>query len=668
MRRRLVERAATPLAMALLAAINVYIARNLFSLEITAYIGSIESSYMAISRWAAAHWGDLSWFPLWFSGTPFFQVYQPGFHLSAAALATLTGWTIPHAFHFLGALVYCAGPVTLFWLCYQTTGRRGFALVAGLLYSLVSPACFPVSAIRNDAGGLLHARRYQVLLGYGEAPHLAAMALLPLVVWALDGAVTRRRWTYIPLASALLAAIILTNWPGTFALGMALAAYILSKRESARAIHWPTFFGVGVMTYLLLCPWITPSTLALVARNAFQSDNTGFGSAQSVPWAILVLALGGLHALFERAKAGSWVRFFVYFAVITGVVSIGAEWFHWRPLPQPNRFQLEFEMGVAAAAAYGAAAFYRRLPGRARVAALCVFGVLCAVQAGTYRRQAVRTTLGTDITSTIEYKMARWFGDYMGGQRVYAPGNVAFWMNMFTDTPQMEGCCEQGTPNEEYRIASYVITSGDGAGARDAEITMLWFRAYGVGAIGISGPASTNHYLPFQTPRKFEGVLPAAWRDGDNAVYEMPWLSSGLAHAVDRAALVTRPPENGIDVEPLARLARAMDDAGPSTAAFRWLNAHEAAIDARLDPGQIIFVQVTYDRGWRATENGSPRHIIPDALGMMAIDPGHAGPVEIKLVYDGGTEAKATRIAQYAGVLLLALWCAADRKFRGADL
>ncbi len=651
---RIWERAGTACCAIFLTGLNVYIAQTMFHTGFTPYMGSIESSYMVISRWAAAHWRDLSWFPFWFSGTPFYQVYQPGYHLTVAALSRLAGWTIPRSFHFVAAAAYCLGPVTLFWLCRRTTGKRGFAFVAAAAYSLISPASFLVPAIRHDAGGLLHARRYQVLLSYGEGPHLAAMMLLPLALWALDGAVQKRRWPYIPLASALMAAMVLTNWPGTFALGIAVLAYALSRRGAERGIDWPAFLAVSALAYLLACPWITPSTLALVIRNAFQSDNTTAGFALSAPWALIALLVGGLEALFDRRRVTSWARFFVYFAVITGVVSLGAEAFEWRAMPQAKRFQLEFEMAAVTALAYGAAVLWRRMPRPVRILAIGVFLALGVAQTRTYRRQVKATTTRFDITSTIEYKMAQWFDANLQNRRVFAPGNVAYWMNMFTDVPQMEGCCEQGTPSQMYRMANYQIYSGAGAGARDAEITMLWLRAYGVDAIGISGPNSTEVFRPFNTPKKFEGVLPAAWRDGDNAVYPMPWKNQGLAHAIDRSALVARAPESGLDTAPLERLARAMDATPP--AEFRWSNVHEAAVDADLAPGQVIFLQVTYNRGWRALENGVERAIVPDALGLMAVDPGHAGHAHIRLVYSAGAEAVAARTAQLAGLLILAIW------------
>lgn len=656
MTQRLLAHLATALSAVSLFAINAYICWGLFGVEFTKRMESIESSYMSISRWAVDHWSDLMWFPLWFTGTTFRRVYQPGLHLSVAALAKSVGWTPQHAYHFLTAAAYCLGPVALFWLCYRATGRRGFGFFAGVLYSLVSPVCFLVRAVAADAGGFFSPRRFQVLVHYGEGPHTTAVALLPLVIWLVDLAVSRRRqWLLYPAAALGLAAVVLTNWPGSVGLAMALAAYCVSRLQSERRIYWPALLGVGIVAYLIACPWIPPSIVRAVLTNAQRSDNTMLGRRQLLLLSLLVVGTVLLQVLFRHWKITSWIRFFLYFALIAGAVSVGREWFGWSLLPQPNRFQLELDMAVAAIAAYGAALIWDRLPRGFRLAAVSVMALLCLAQVQRYHRLATRLIQPIYIQSTIEYKMARAFESRVGNERVFAPGNVSLWMNMFTDVPQVEGCCEQGTPNNEYRIAAYTIYTGQNAGARDAEISLLWLKAYGAGAIGITGPASTEYFKPFWNPRKFDGVLPELWREGDNAIYRVPRRSSSLAHVIDRSALVTRPPENGLDTGQLEKLVAQLDDPGKPAAYFHWLTLRTSQIRADVSPGQVIFVQVTYDPGWRAMEGSVPRPIVPDALGLMAIVPGHPGSCDITLSYNVTKEERIASAAQMLGAAALAM-------------
>ncbi len=655
-----VRRYGTLAPVLLLIAINSYIALNLFTVEFTQRMESIESSYMSISRWAVDHWDEKSgWFPLWFTGMPFHRVYQPGLHLTVAAVARTLGWTPQHAYHFLTGLAYALGPLTLFWLCYRATGRRGYALITGLLYSLVSPVCFVVPLIRHDVGGLLLPRRFQTLVHYGEGPHTTALLMLPLVIWLIDRAASGKDWRAIAAAPLALAALVLTNWPGAMGLSMAILAYCiahLGAREGKQRLHWPILIGTGALAYLVACSWLPPSIIRAVLRNAHQSDATKISSAQLIPLGVIALAVIALHLLFRRFKAGTWIRFCAYFAVITGVVSIGREWFGWRLLPQPNRFQLEWEMAIIAAGAFAAAWVWSRLPRPAQAVALAAFVVFCGMQVVRYRKYARWMTQPIDITSTVEYRMARWFDANMDGARVFAPGNVSLWMNMFTDVPQMAGCCDQGIPTQQYRIAVYTIYTGQNAGARDAEISTLWLKAFGADAVGVTGPGSTEYFKPYWNPRKFDGVLPLLWREGDNAVYRVPRRSTSLAHVVGRTAVVSRPAENGLDVAAIEPLVAALDDPKLPFAAFRWVNLSEAEIQARIGRDQLIFVQVTYDPGWRAIAGGRRLRIAPDALGMMIIEPGQTGPVTIHLVWDGGPEALMMRAATIFGFLLLVLW------------
>ncbi|HUI77863.1 MAG TPA: hypothetical protein VLY24_08090 [Bryobacteraceae bacterium] len=646
------SRLSTWLCALVLFLLNAYFCRDLFNLDFSSQMASIESSYMSISRWAMDNWRDLTWFPLWYGGMPFHQVYQPGLHLSVAALAQGMRWTVPHAFHFLTAIAYSAAPVTLFWLCVRTTGSRALAFTAAAIHSLISPVCFLAPAVRADVGGLLLARRYQILVHYGEGPHLTALALLPLAIVALDGAITARRRICVFLAPAALAAALLTNWPGTMGLSMAIAAYGLSRLFAEPASSPLTAAGVALVAYLLAIVWVPPSILAAVLTNAQQSDASYFGKAQLVPGLCLLAALAALLAAFRRWHVEPWARFFAFFALITGTIVLGWQWFGWRLVPQSNRFETEFDMAMAGALAYVFIAACRKLPRRAQIVLLGAAVLLAIVQTRHYRRYARELTKPIDITQTIEYRMSKWFDAHINGARVFAPGNVSLWMNLFTDTPQLAGCCDQGVPHAAYRIATYTVYTGQAMGAQEAADSLLWLRAYGVRAVGVSGPNSTNAFRPFWNPKKFEGLLPVLWRDGDNAVYRIPSKAADPVRVIPKSAVAVRTPVLGIDVKPLEPLVEALEDDRLPAATFRWLNRHEAVVDADTAPGQVIFLQISYHRGWRAEQDGVRRPVLPDALGMMYVEPAHPGHVQLHLAYDGRTEAKVTRVLFVLGLLL----------------
>ena len=652
------SRTLTGISVALLFAINAYVAKALFWVDFTTRMESIEGSYISISRWAIDHWQDRAWFPLWFGGMPFVHVYQPGLHLTVAEAARLLGWSPEHAYHVLTGLAYSLGPVALFWLCYRATSRRGFAFLAGVIYSLFSVVLLVAPVVLYDTGGPLLARRYEVLVHYGEGPHTTALALVPLVIWALDRAVSTRRWIFVLAAPLAVAAVVLTNWPGTVGLAMAVAAYALAMLDRDWIRRWLMLAGIGAVTYLIVMPWASPSIVHLVLRNAQQGTATPLNTRRMMIAGLIGLGLLAAHLVLKRLGVNPWLRFFLYFAAITGVVALTYAWLHFEIIPQPNRFELEFDMAAAAVVAFAATAVLNRLPPRWKVVMIVVLSLLGASQIHRYRRYAKGLTQPLDITGTIEYRMAKWFDRNMRGKRVFAPGNVSLWMNLFTDVPQVAGCCEQGIPTHEYRIAVYTIYTGQNAGERDAAISLLWLKAYGAAAIGVSGRGSTEVFKPYWNPKKFEGVLPELWRSGDNVVYGIPRPSDSLAHVVKQSAIVVQAPENGLVIEPLLPLVKALDEEKAPFARFRWINPHEAEIEATTTSDEVIFVQASYDPGWHATENGGPLKITPDALGMMAIEPMHAGVHRVRLVYGGDPESLWARRAQVGGLLLLALWAA----------
>jgi len=534
-------------------------------------------------------------------------------------------------------------------------------MLTGILYSVISPACFLIPAVRQDAGGFLLARRFQALVQYGEGPHVTAMTLLPVVIWVLDEAASAKKWIFVPLASIALAALVLTNWTGTVGLSMALTAYFLSKLGASKAggdrpLHWPTLLGIAAIACMLASPWIPPSLVRTVRESSANMEIVMPGSRKLLVLIPLAFAVAGFHFAFERLHVNRWFRFFLYFTVITVMIAGGELWFGWRVIPLAQRFHLEMEMAVVGAVSYAVLHSASWLPRWGRIVALCVLILFCAAQVRRYRGYARDLAQSIDFTTTVEYKMAQWFATNMDGQRVFAPGTVSIWMNLYSDVPQFDGCCDQTVRDEEHRIAKYIVYSGDGAGARAGEIATLWLKAYGIAAVGVAATGSSQLPQPYGYPHQFDGVLPEAWRDGESVVYRVPQPPYSLAHVMDRSAAVLRAPVNGIDVEPLLPLVAALDAPTSPPATFRWLNQHEAEITAQTGPNQVLFIQETYDPGWHAIEDRVELSMAPDALGLITLYPDHAGPHTIRLIYTEGLEDKLARTVRILGLVLLGLW------------
>jgi hypothetical protein len=611
------------------ALVNIALVMPLYRVEYTDQMQSIEAAFISLARYILDHFPDLQWFPLWYTGIPYQNTYPPLLPLSVAALAAVARIPPGLAYHALTAALYCLGPVALFWLVHRLSGSRTQALFAGLAWSLFSPSCFLIPAVRLDTLNYFDVRRFQVLSEYGEGPHIASMALMLVALALLDAAVRKsdvRRWL---LCSVALAAAVMFNWIGAFALALCVFCYLL-----ARGRGWLRAAGAGGYAYLLVSPWIPPSTIAVIAFNAqFVAGRFTFTARHWLYGAVFALSLAGLVWALGRARAPLEIRFAVLLAAcFTGVV---VPWYCWdiAVVPQPWRYQPEFDLAICLAGAAVGERLSRFLPPRLRLvlgSALVFACLLLTLDLCAVTHPMVKAI---DIHHTIEWRTANWTGQHLNGARVYAPGSIAFWFNAFTDVAQLSGGFDQGDIQRVMPAVHYQILSGsDGAVARD------WLRIYGCDAVIVSGPASEEQFKPYAYPRKFEGVLPVLWRENDVTIYAVPRRSPTFAHVVRQADLASRFPPDASRLAELQPFLAALEDPALPAATFQWLGTRHARIAADLRPGYLIAVQVAYHSGWRARVNGQARRVWGDPLGLTIVDPRCEGPCVVDLAYDGGVE------------------------------
>ncbi len=647
-----------------LFAINWFVAGKLASIEYLDAMQSIEGSFIAVSRYIAANWGDLSWFPLWYGGIPWQNAYWPLLPLLTAALATVTGWSAALSFHVLCALFYCLGPAALFLMARRLSGSTAWSLFAGFLYSLVSPSALLLPAIRQDLGSALYPQRLHTTVYYGDSPFMCSLTLLPLAILALDHALRGRRPLSLLVAAAAMAAVVLTDLLGGAVLAMAVVAYLLGMRSTDARVSWLRALLAGLLAYVLAAPLLPPSTLATYVSNA-SIMTTGFHATDAHAACLAALVLAGflLQRLFRKLDAPGHVRFSLFFLLLLAATVACSAWWGISLLPQPMRYHIPLEMAVCLAAASLARLLWTQIPARARAVAVLLVAACLLSQAWRSREYARALIQPIDVRATTEYKLARWFDRNLPAARVMTAGTVAYYMNIFTDTPQLGGGAEQGASNWENRVALYVLTTDENAGADAGRISVLWLKAFGVRAIAMGGPASGEYYKPFRHPRKFEGLLPEVWRSGDDYIYAVPARSDSLAHVVGAASLVSTPPIHGLDVTGLRPYVAALENPELPLAAMNWTSRHSARIVAGgLRKNQRISVQVTYHPGWRATAGGARRPVGQDGIGLMVIDPQCKGQCIVDLTYDGGLEMQLARAACLAALLGCLGWAVLLRR------
>jgi hypothetical protein len=582
---------------------------------------------------------------MWNAGMPFHHTYLPFLPMTVALFAKASGCSPALSYHAVTAFFYCLGAVTLYLMAWGLSGRIHYSFLSALAYSLVSPAAILFPAIRGDVGGMWNARRLHVLLYYGGGPQVTSLALLPLAVLLLYLSLRRRRrWLYV-LTGMAMASVVLTNAFGAVALAFGVVCVAITQRVTSFRSGLLLILGIATLTYLWISPWLPPSFLDVAQFNAQTAGGDYRWTARSL---LAIAAVVGmflaLWTVIRRRRLPDHLGFFLLFAaVLTCVTALGLQ-YDLNAIPQGHRYHLEMEMALCLLAAFAAKSVLDRLPKSARKGAVAVCLLLAAWQMIHYRQFAREVISPVDIRQTPEYRTAMLMREHFGDQRVMVAGSPSFWFNVFTDTPQLSGGHDPFNPNWMTRVAIFTLYSGMNAGERDAEVCILWLKAFGARGINVPGPESQEPYKPFQrNPTMFEGLLPVVDRRDGDTIYRVPHRSPGLAHVVPASAIVDRVPTDGLDVEPVKRYVAALEDESLPRALFEQTDFHSAVVRTDVQPDQVVSVQITYHAGWHATVDGVRQPTFADGLGMLVIRPDCRGPCEIELSFDGGLEAKVTR-------------------------
>jgi hypothetical protein len=628
------------LYIAILAILNAFFVRKLFFVDFTRNMQTNAGSFMAISRFLIEHWPHIGWFPYWLNGIPFENTYSPMLQLIDAGFAVLFHCSTARAFNFVTGFFYVLGPVTLFVFAWRFSRRLETSFAAALVDSLFSwSAFFP--AVRADAGGWWNPWRLRVLVHYGEGPHIVVLGALMLALLCVWQAISTRKYAWCAAAGLPMAFLALVNAFGLtdLAIGCACLVLALDRKQMGRPALIVLAIAAG--SYLLACPYLTPSVLRTLSRNS-QWVGGDFRFRVLFPNQCIVIAGGVCVWLVSRRIRDRALRFALLFAYAFFAIVGLALLFHRPAMPQPHRYTVEMGLAMSLLAALALRPFVVRLPPVAKLAAAVLFAVLLVHQTVSTEGYAASSIQKLDITRTAEYQVAKWMDTHMHGERVFASGPAGLWLNVFTDTPQMHNGHSPFNPNFFAEVAAYTLYV---RGKTATQAAVVWLEAFGNHAVHVTGAPNPLDGAPFQDPHMFDGLLPVLWRRGDDAIYSVPQIGTSLAHVVPAADVVARQPINGLDTAAAGRYVAAIENPAFPAANMVWARPDRGRTATTIRPGQVLSVQVTYDNGWIASANGRPARVTRDGLGLMVVEPHCNGPCAIQLIFDGGIEREACRAA-----------------------
>ncbi len=605
------------------------------------YRDSIEAGYASMARFVTAHPNPWGWNPTQYCGLPVQFVYVPLLPYAAALASHVTGAPPEYLYRLITASMVCLGPSTLFLFVVYFTRSRMWALAAALAYTFFSPLYGMARQIDKDRGGIAQIPwRLQVFAKYGEGPHNTGLTLMPLALAAAWAAATGGRYRRVFLAAVLLAAIALSNFVAALATGVCcllmMACGVATERASDfRAWRMWAAAGLG---WLLACFWLTPSFIETVFFN-WPKDAFGYvaGERQAFSAAGLAVTLLAVRYALLRARRTCYTCLVTLAAVVFGWIVLGHYWFAVSLIPESRRYAVEFELFLILALVEWLRLAWGRKDRRARWAAAAAAGALVlagAPQARKYVAQSHRNLRHPwPLEATVEYPLAKWLDAQPMNGRVFASGGLRFRLNSWSDVPQVGGGFESGLANRVPVDLYYQIRTGKADFGRGAIDLLTQLKALGVEYVVVHGPKSREHYRDFTNPRRFAEALRAVYHIEDDTVYRMPVAS--LAHLVAPRELPAwhRPPH-------LDAYAAAIDDPARPKLSTRWRGTDVLEIAGPIQDGRVVSVQVNWDAGWAAFQDGRRLPVEKDRMGFVLLRPAASAASRIELRYEGTLEPR----------------------------
>jgi hypothetical protein len=611
--------------------------------------GSIESTFIADARFLAAHWPHPQWQPLWYGGTRFDYIYPPAMRYGAAAISRLTGLWPVQAYHFYAALFYALGIAGVYFLMRVGTRSRACAWLGAVATSLMSPIFLFMPRFRGDAWQL-QPQRLGVLVKYGEGPHMSALALIPIALGFTWLALEKRRPWAIAAAALFSADVAANNFYGATALAVFYPTLVWSfwiTRQEKRIVA--PAVAIPVLAYGLTAFWLVPSYFRVTAENMKYVSEHGTTWSIWVAVAVAVVYAISTDRLARSRQDRTWPVFIVGCVVFFSVNVLGNFYFNFRVAGEPIRLLPELDMIYIMAIVLALRWMWDR-PGIALrgVAIVIVLAAFWTAKGYVHHAWQIFPT-SPDYQNRVEYRVTDWLWKNMPDARAYPTGSVRFWYDAWHDLPQLGGGSEQGLLNGVVEAAQWETNLG-----AKPEPTVLWMQCLGVDVIYVADQRSQEMFKDFQHPQKLAGVLPVIYDDQQgNLLYRVPRRYAARARVVDRQKLnALQTPRFNDDVEYLSAYAEVIEK-GPDAPPTVVRDGTDAMlVRAKVEAGQSIVVQESYDPAWQAWAGGTQVPIRKDAMGLMVVD-APPGQREVRLEFVTPFENQLGRIATLLTLLVL---------------
>jgi hypothetical protein len=605
---------------------------------------SIEGSFIADARYILDQWPHPRWHALWYCGTRFDYVYPPLTRYGAAIASRIFHVVPAQGYHIYIALMYCLGVAGVYFLVRIGGRSRHTAWIAAAAHALLSPVYLLLKSHRDDSL-LMMPQRLNVMLKWGEGPHMSAFAIIPWAIGLSLYALGKGHPITLAAAGVASAMVVSNNFYGAFALAIFffIATFAVWITHGQRAVWWRAA-TIVLLAYGLCAWWLVPSYFKLTARNLMLVALPGTGWSK---WLALLVAAGFLAAAWRRGRNQPEFTYTIFLwgsLLIFGLEVLGSYWLGFRVIGEPLRFVPELDLLLNLALVEGLRRLWLK---HRRVAVVATLACFSASVLYLSRPWAVFRP-DRDYRSRIEYRLTEWIAQNLPGARTFATGSIRFWYTTWRDIAQVGGASDQGMESLMPALAQWQLVMGD-----DPRRDVDWLIALGSDAIVTHEQNSQEIYHHMQRPRKFVGLLPLIYDRSGDIIYRVPRRFPGLARVVDETRMRALQPipwsnENAAQLRAYAEAIEASD----SPVTTEWQGISALRLRGRTMPGESVLVQVTADPGWHAYAGGRPLEVQKDILGFMRIRT-PPGQHDILLTYELPLECRVGRIVALLAVVVI---------------
>jgi hypothetical protein len=612
------ERKSWVLDFCLIAAIAALLIWPIFKTKYYDNWLTIDSTFIADGRYLAENLPHPGWQPLWYGGTRFDYVYPPAIRYGTALITKITGLIPAKSYHIYTAIFYSLGIAFLYLLIRTGSNSRLQSWAVSLAVAGISPSYLFLHHIREDNYTNLP-QRLNVLVRYGEGPHMTAFAILPLALALAWRGLRTGHLRSLAASAVACAAVVANNFYGATSLAIFFPLLCWAVFTESRDWKlWLRAAAIAVLAYGLCAFWLSPSFLRITSRNLALVAQKGH------LWSLaLALATGAAYLLatWLGARRGlrPWSIFVIGAATFFSLNVLGQYYWDFRVAGEPERLIPELDLSLLLLAGLALHGLWRRFPAPAPRAAIATLALAAVLYPGAayFRHPWQHLVRTSEYKHRLEYQIAEWVHTHRPDTRSAVTGTVRFWWNVWFNNAQIGGGSEQGLTNIKIMDMLWHLVL-----AENAKADILWLQSYGVDNLVVNDKTSALPICDFEHPHKYIGALPVLWEDKQgNWIYQVPRKHPGLARVVDSAAYTkSRFPSWPDDIEALQQYVDTLENPATAPATTRWLRPHLLEITATTTPGQSLAVQVAHDPSWRAHENTVDYSVSADPFGQVRID------------------------------------------------